>query len=116
MARNLAAIARALPSTAATSNPMGGFGGPTPPNVGGPASPLVASYAEWTTGRANTMLPRDYATFLAGTFGPLAPMQPQPIDQPRPGEERNDLRIGGYTGSGDHLTQCNVAAGDRANG
>jgi len=91
VARNLAAVARALPTTVA--NPTGAFGGPpTGTGLGGPASPLIASYAEWSTGRVNAALPRDPATFLNGTFGPLAPMRPQPIDQPPPGEDRPEPR------------------------
>lgn len=90
MARNIAAIARALPNAnTVMSNPTGAFGGAiAPATQGGPASPLIASYAEWSAGRASSALPRDFSTFLAGTFGPLMPMQPQPINQPAPGEER----------------------------
>lgn len=92
MARNLAAVARAVPNTV-MSNPTGAFGGAiVPATQGGPASPLIASYAEWSAGRASSALPRDFSTFLAGTFGPLMPMQPQPIDQPKPGEERPEPR------------------------
>lgn len=87
MARNLAAVARAVPT--AVANPTGAFGGPLVNNgQGGPASPLIASYAEWAAGRGTSALPRDFSTYLAGTFGPLMPMQPQPINQPAEGEDR----------------------------
>lgn len=56
------------------------------PAVGGGPSPLVASYNEWAGGRlAQTgryALPRDWQTFLSGSFGPLSPMLPIPIDAP----------------------------------
>jgi 8-oxo-dGTP pyrophosphatase MutT (NUDIX family) len=74
----------------------GGFGGITPSSLGPGPSPLVASYNEWTSGRAydggSAALPRDWQTFLSGMFGPLAPIRPMPVDTPKPGEERPEPR------------------------
>jgi 8-oxo-dGTP pyrophosphatase MutT (NUDIX family) len=69
----------------------GTYGAVTAPAISPGPSPLVASYGEWTSGRANgtrNALPRDPYTFLSGMFGPLAPIQPVPIDTPAPGEDR----------------------------
>lgn len=93
MPRDPRALAKALiaanreRSTVADSG-MGGFATTGPAN-----SPLVQSYAAWTSGA----LPRDPATFLAGSFGPLSPMQPTPIDQPNPDTDRVDPRRWQYT-------------------
>lgn len=100
MARNIAAIARALPAAGTVANPTGAFGGsPVATGPGGPTSPLVASYAEWSAGRVNAALPRDPRVFLDGTFGPLSPMWPQPIDQPPTGGERPEPRRFTYPSS-----------------
>jgi 8-oxo-dGTP pyrophosphatase MutT (NUDIX family) len=73
----------------------GGFSAITTPAVSPGPSPLVASYGEWTSGRASGTrysLPRDGATFLSGMFGPLAPIQTVPVDTPQPGEDRPEPR------------------------
>jgi Phage portal protein/ParB-like nuclease domain len=86
------AIMRAIKAT----NPQaGGFAQVTPPSIGPGPSPLVASYGEWTSGRSQGTsrdLPRDWATYLSGMFGPLAPIQTIPVDTPQPGEERPEPR------------------------
>jgi len=93
MPRDPRALAKALiaasreRSTVADSG-MGGFAA-----TGPSTSPLVQSYAAWTSGS----LPRDPATFLTGSFGPLSPMQPMPIDQPNPDTDRVDPRRWQYT-------------------
>jgi Phage portal protein/ParB-like nuclease domain len=88
------AIMRALKAT--TPAPAsGGYGQIPGPSIGAGPSPLVASYSEWTSGRAqgtSAALPRDWATYLSGTFGPLAPIRPVPIDTPQPGEDRPEPR------------------------
>lgn len=59
----------------------------------GGISPLVAQYQQWTAGRAyGGFLPRPPADFLTGAFGPLAPIEPVPIDPPAEGEERPEPR------------------------
>lgn len=102
MAANARALAKAIlraqsaPSPAATAAAaqMGTFGGPALPAGG---SPLVASsYGDWTSGRVQPALPRDYSTFLAGMFGPLAPMIPMPIDQAPDGSPRAEPRVRQY--------------------
>jgi hypothetical protein len=95
VAANPRAVARALPP-ANSSAASGGFGG-VPAAVGNPSpggvSPLVASYDQWTAGRAyGNGLPRDPATFLASAFGPLNPIQPVGIDQPDPDSGRPQPR------------------------
>ena len=97
MARNPAAIARALTaianSPATTINPTTALTPATAFHPGTPAgaSPLLASYGDWAGGRI-TALPRDWAVFNAGTFGPLTPMLPMPINEPPPGAERPEPR------------------------
>ncbi len=97
MARNPHAVARALPAPSATQA-SGGFGGAPSTMVNG-ISPLVASYDAWSYGRpTGPGLDRDWAAFLSGSFGPLAPIQPVPIDQPaesgRPEPRRFEYRVG----------------------
>lgn len=91
MARDPQAIAKALirANTPTGMQPgAGGFGGP-PSTVPGGMSPLVASYGEWASGRnAGRGLPRSWETFASGSFGPLVPMLPMPIDTPEPGEDQ----------------------------
>jgi 8-oxo-dGTP pyrophosphatase MutT (NUDIX family) len=70
---------------------LGGFGATSA--APGQTSPLVQSYAAWTSGA----LPRDPATFMTGSFGPLSPMQPVPIDTPNPDTDRTDPRRWQYT-------------------
>lgn len=91
-------IMRALKATAPAGS-TGGYAAITPPSLGPGPSPLVASYNEWTSGRASgtsAALPRDHGTFLSGMFGPLAPIQPMPVDTPQPGEERPEPRRFAY--------------------
>lgn len=93
MPTDLRAITRTLKATAAGRS--GGFATVTPPSISPGPSPLVASYNEWTSGRSAGQhggLPRDWRTFLSGMFGPLAPIEPVPIDTPEPGEERPPIR------------------------
>jgi 8-oxo-dGTP pyrophosphatase MutT (NUDIX family) len=89
-------IMRALKATAApAAHAAGGFGQAVAPSVSSGQSPLVASYGEWTSGRASgsqLSLPRDPVAFLSGAFGPLAPIQAIPIDSPPPGGERPEPR------------------------
>lgn len=88
------AIMRALKATAPAAQ-AGGFSAITPSSIASGPSPLVASYNEWTSGRAagtRVALPRDHDTFLSGMFGPLSPIQPIPIDTPEPGEDRPEPR------------------------
>lgn len=90
VAVNPAAIARALPPAPTGGN--GGFGD-TPFTGANIQSPLIASYDQWSYGRTSgTGLPRNPNTFLAGSFGPLMPMQPIAIDQPNPDTGRPDVR------------------------
>jgi 8-oxo-dGTP pyrophosphatase MutT (NUDIX family) len=90
-------IMRALKATTggpATMN-SGGFSAITTPAISPGPSPLVASYGEWTSGRASGTrysLPRDGNTFLSGMFGPLAPIQTVPVDTPQGNEERPEPR------------------------
>lgn len=74
---------------------MGGYGNNPAPYIGPGPSPLVQSYNESFGAHnygTNAALPRDWRTFLSGMFGPLAPIQPVPIDIPPPGEERPEPR------------------------
>jgi len=83
LATNPQAVAKALlRAKAASQQPgAGGFGG-VPAAVANGTSPLVASYDQWSYGRpGGPGLPRDVATFLGGSFGPLSPMTPTPVDQ-----------------------------------
>lgn len=85
---------RALKATAPAPS-SGGFGNAPAPYIGPGPSPLVQSYNEWGGGHAygtNSALPRDWATFLSGMFGPLAPIQPVPIDIPEEGGPRPEPR------------------------
>jgi hypothetical protein len=88
------AILRAIKAT----NPeAGGYGSVTAPSIGPGPSPLVQSYGDWASGSGRTQgvsrdLPRDPFTFLSGMFGPLAPIQTVPVDQPPPGEARPEPR------------------------
>lgn len=93
MASNARNVARAMPPLGVTP---GGFGG-APSTFGaqanGPISPLVASYQQWTQGRPyGGYLPRDPRTFLSGSFGPLAPIEPIGIDAPDPVSGRPEPR------------------------
>lgn len=88
MASNARNVARALPPLNPGAMSPGGFGG-VPATFGaqnlGGTSPLVSSYQQWTQGRPyGNNLPRDWQTFLSGSFGPLAPIQPVGIDSPDP--------------------------------
>lgn len=88
-------IMRTLKATSTATANSGGFSAVTTPSISPGPSPLVASYGEWTSGRASGTrysLPRDGQTFLSGMFGPLAPIQTIPIDTPVPGEERPEPR------------------------
>lgn len=93
MASNPRALAKALlaANRTATDPAAGGFG--SVPAVSGQVSPLVQSYGAWTSGA----MPRDPATFLAGSFGPLTPMQPVPVDTPDPDTGRTGPRRWQYT-------------------
>ena len=74
---------------------MGGYGNHPAPYIGPGPSPLVQSYNESFGAHqygTNSALPRDWRTFLSGMFGPLAPIQPVPIDIPEPGSERPEPR------------------------
>jgi Phage portal protein/ParB/Sulfiredoxin domain len=91
-------IMRALKAVAPAPS-AGGFGNVPAPYAGPGPSPLVASYNQWDSGHAyggNAALPRDWATFLGGMFGPSAPIQPVPIDIPKPGDERPEPRRNQY--------------------
>ena len=46
------------------------------------SSPLTASYNQWVAGSsaAGAALPRPFYDFLAGAFGPMAPIDPMPVD------------------------------------
>src|SRR5215469_4111543 len=82
-------------TSSGTPASFGGYGNYPGPTLGPAPSPLVMSYSEWQGGRAygqNTALPRAWETFLSGTFGPLEPIKPVPIDMPRDGEERPEPR------------------------
>ncbi len=97
MPRNPTAVAKALiranATTATTGAGQGGFGNLPQVVPNGAPSPLVQDYGAWTSGRTQGRgLPRDPYTFLAGSFGPLAPIQPIPIDQPDPDTDRTDPR------------------------
>ena len=94
MAANPRAVMRALKAVAPAPS-TGGFGNNPAPYIGPGPSPLVASYNESYGAHqygTNSALPRDWMTFLSGMFGPLAPVQPVPIDIPQPGEERPEPR------------------------
>jgi 8-oxo-dGTP pyrophosphatase MutT (NUDIX family) len=85
---------RALKATASPPS-AGGWGNNPAPYIGPGPSPLVMSYNESYGGHAmgtSAALPRDWRTFLSGMFGPLAPIQPVPIDIPEPGEQRPEPR------------------------
>ena len=91
-------ILRSLKATQAAPAPAGSGGfsqaGAGPEISPGP-SPLVASYGEWTSGRASGTrysLPRDPSAFLTGMFGPLAPIQTVPIDTPLGDQARPEPR------------------------
>lgn len=91
MASNPRALAKALIAANRNTVPdvgTGGFGAMTSMAGGTQTSPLVQSYAAWTSGA----LPRDPATFATGSFGPLSPMQPMPIDAPNADTDRVDPR------------------------
>lgn len=97
MGSNARNVARALPPIggSGTMSP-GGFGG-VPATFGaqttGGTSPLVASYQQWTSGRPyGQQMPRDWRTFLSGSFGPLAPIEPIGIDLPQEGSGRPEPR------------------------
>lgn len=78
---------------------VGGFSAINPPAISAGPSPLVASYDEWTSGRANGTrysLPRDHESFLSGMFGPLAPIQTVPVDTPEGDQERPEPRRFAY--------------------
>ena len=90
MAANARQIMRALKATAPPPS-SGGYGNQPAPYIGPGPSPLVQSYNEMGGAHqygTNSALPRDWRTFLSGMFGPLAPIQPVPIDIPEPGAER----------------------------
>ena len=55
------------------------------PLTGG-MSPLVQSYNEWNFGGRSygKPMPRSFDEFVAGAFGPMAPIQPIGIDKPQP--------------------------------
>jgi 8-oxo-dGTP pyrophosphatase MutT (NUDIX family) len=91
LAANPRAIARALP--AANANPGGGYGHLPTPTSGG-ASPLVASYDQWTAGRTyGSGLPRHPAAFLTDiAFGPGQPIQPVGINAADPDSGRPEPR------------------------
>lgn len=63
------------------------------------AIPAGANYNDWAFGRATstgtTPLPRPFDQF-GGTFGPLAPMRPMPLDVNAPGADRPEPRITQY--------------------
>jgi 8-oxo-dGTP pyrophosphatase MutT (NUDIX family) len=98
VASNPRALAKALVranNVDSSSNGQGGFGTLQPgvPTGSAAPSPLVESYGAWTSGRLyGRGLPRDPNVFLAGSFGPLAPIQPIGIDQPDPDTGRTDPR------------------------
>lgn len=87
MAANPRALAKALLAANTPSNtPVGGgFGGAPSTLPGNGVSPLVGSYEAWSSGRAYGQgMPRSWETFLSGSFGPLAPIQPVAINEPNP--------------------------------
>jgi len=94
VAANPRAVMRAL-KAAAPAPSAGGYGNNPAPYLGPGPSPLVMSYNE-TYGAhqygTSAALPRDWRTFLSGMFGPLAPIQPVPIDIPEQGEQRPEPR------------------------
>jgi 8-oxo-dGTP pyrophosphatase MutT (NUDIX family) len=94
LARNLAAIAAALPSQS-TSPVSAAIAAALPSAPAAGPSALVASYGDWTGGHL-AALPRDPRVFLNGTFGPLAPMVPVPVDRPGEGEDRAGPRRFAY--------------------
>lgn len=101
MAANPRALAKALINANPTPSnmPVGGgvFGGAPSTLPSGAVSPLVASYDAWTSGRSyGTGLPRDWWSFLSGSFGPLAPIEPVSIDTPDPATGRPDPRRWSY--------------------
>lgn len=56
-------------------------------------APQVAGYDAWASGRVTGAgLPRALSTFLDGSFGPLAPIQPVAIDRPDAQDGRPDPR------------------------
>lgn len=56
-------------------------------------SPLVASYSQsYSANVPYSPLPRPPATFLNGAFGPMDPIVPMPINQPREDTHRPDTR------------------------
>lgn len=83
MAANPRALAKALLANTPSNAPVGGgFGGAPATVPGNGVSPLVASYDAWSSGRAYGQgMPRSWETFLSGSFGPLAPIQPVAIDE-----------------------------------
>lgn len=90
--RNPQAIAKALIRAQTPATGMqpgyGGFGGP-PGVTGTSPSPLVASYGDWAGGTGLARgLPRPWDVFQSGTFGPLSPMLPMPIDTPADGDDQ----------------------------
>lgn len=71
----------------------GGFGGVPSTLPGNGVSPTIASYDAWSSGRGQSSgLAREWATFLSGSFGPLAPMRPVAIDAPDPETGQPDPR------------------------
>jgi len=96
MASNARNVARALPPLNPGAMSPGGFGGVQSTfgsqNLGG-TSPVVSSYQQWTQGRPyGNPLPREWQTFLSGSFGPLAPIEPVGIDTPDPISGRPEPR------------------------
>jgi hypothetical protein len=91
LAKNPRALAKALiAASRVTGTPFnGGFDAGSV----GTNTPQVAGYDAWASGRVTgTGLPRALSTFLDGSFGPLAPIQPVAIDRPDPDDGRPDPR------------------------
>lgn len=91
MATDLRAVAQALIQANQSKPAPSGTIALRPPNA---PQGLTAAYNDWASGRGitDTALPREFAAFLAGQFGPLAPMRPYPIDQPDNGADRPEPR------------------------
>jgi Hint domain-containing protein len=90
------ALAKALvrANAAAPTDPAGGFGAFAPTMGPAGSGSLAQPYGNWSSGRglARMGLPRDPAVFQAGSFGPLTPLLPMPIDTPDPDTGRQDPR------------------------
>ena len=69
---------------------------PAPQSGGYGAINQVAANAMWGNARQSgygPFLPRPSSVFSDGAFGPMAPIQPVPVDQPPPGGQFPDARL-----------------------